>query len=250
MVTLSVAYMVRNEMDFMPESLRQVEGFADEIVCVVDSRSNDGTLEMLREKEKSDSRYKVFVRDFDFEVNQKNFARDQCTMDWIHFFDGDEVPSDNYSFIKDAIVELEKEGVEAFSIQGHHFMGNLATEDAWQERHWWAYRCFKNKMEIRFKGRFHAQLDGMNGKKNIAVMKIRIFHFGYARNLVRIMSKYEQDINSLEIHDAVFLGWWREAHLTGSYPVKKYDGPLPKVILDKFKLKYKEDDKNDASGTD
>lgn len=240
--------MVRDEMDYMPESLQQVETFADEIVCVVDSRSKDGTLEFLREKAKSDSRYKVFVRDFDFEVNQKNYVRDKCTMEWIQFLDGDEVPSDNYGLIKTFIMELDKEGIEAFSIQGHHFMNSLVDEDAWLPVHWWAYRCFKNKKGIRFVGHFHAQLRGFEGKGKVGVDKIRIFHFGYARNLVRIMKKYEQDIGSLEIHDVEFLNWWKEAHLIGQYPLKKYAGPLPKVILDKFKLKYGEG--NDGSAKD
>ena len=241
MVTLSVAYMVRDEMAYMPESLAQSEKIADEIVCVVDSRSVDGTFRFLQGKAERDSRYKVFLRVFDFEGNQKNFARDRCTQDWIQFLDGDEILSDNCEMLKEVIRLAVEQGRESISIRGHHFMGSLGFEDAAVEKHWWQNRAFKNLPRIRFGGTHHAILEGFDNKGVLpATEQVRIFHFGYARNLIRVMEKNEQDRSTLEIHSAEFLDMWKNAHLFGFYPVKKYEGPLPQVILDKFKIPYKE----------
>ena len=262
MITLSFAYMVRNEMAYLPESLVGVEKIADEIVVVVDDRSNDGTWEFLCKKISEETgrdesftstdeilsvpyrignKYKIFKRKWDFEVNQKNFARDECTKDWIFFLDGDEVLSDNVEVVKPLIEKGESLGYDAISIRGHHFMGSLGFEDSWVEKHWWLHRIFKNKKEIRFKGTHHALLDGYvdNGTAG-AVEEFRIFHFGYARNLIRVMEKNEQDRSTLEIHSSEFLDWWKYSHLFGFYPTKKYEGQIPKVILDKFKIPYTE----------
>ena len=85
---VSVCYIVKNEARHIEESLRSVV-WADEIV-VVDSGSDDGTIEICR-------RYtdRVLHQDFLGHIEQKNFALDQATHDWVLSLDGDEVLSDD-----------------------------------------------------------------------------------------------------------------------------------------------------------
>lgn len=83
---VSVCFIVMNEAERIEESLRSV-AWADEIV-VVDSGSTDGTVEICE-------RYtdRVLHQDFLGHIEQKNFALDQATNEWVLSLDGDEVLS-------------------------------------------------------------------------------------------------------------------------------------------------------------
>lgn len=241
MTSISVALKVRNEMDFLPEVLEQVEKFADEIIVVVDSRSFDGTFEFIEGKEEKDSRYKMFARKFDNHTEQKNYAREQCTKDWILFLDGDEILSDNCDKMKQLLEKAEADGCDAISFQGHHFIYSLATEDAVNEIHWWRARCFKNLPEIKFEGINHEITVGF--KKLGLVDDMRIFHMGYVRHLTKIPQNVKENIAAgLQIHTLTFLENWKNAHLLGGYPVRTFDLKiLPSVLKKKFLLENIDD---------
>ena len=83
MPTLSVIIPTFNEEAFVEEALKSVT-FADEII-VVDSFSTDST-EKIAKKYCS----KFLQRKFDNFSNQKNFALNEATGDWILFVDADE----------------------------------------------------------------------------------------------------------------------------------------------------------------
>lgn len=83
MATLSVIIPTYNEEAYLESALRSVR-WADEII-VVDSLSTDKTQEIAR-------RYATtfLERKFDNFSNQKNFALEHATGDWILFLDADE----------------------------------------------------------------------------------------------------------------------------------------------------------------
>ena len=83
MPTLSVIMPTYNEEAYVEAALRSVQ-FADEII-VVDSYSTDNTLEIAKK-----FATKTLQRAFDNFSNQKNFALDQATGDWVLFLDADE----------------------------------------------------------------------------------------------------------------------------------------------------------------
>lgn len=70
----------RNIQRFLEDS-----GYADEII-VVDSYSTDRTLEIA----KNFPNVKIFQREFKNFTDQKNFAIEQASYEWITFFDADE----------------------------------------------------------------------------------------------------------------------------------------------------------------
>lgn len=86
-VTLSVAVICKDEADRIGRLLEAVKGWADEIV-VLDSGSNDGTVEVAR-------RYteRVEVTDWPGYGAQKQRALERCTGEWVLSLDADEVPS-------------------------------------------------------------------------------------------------------------------------------------------------------------
>ena len=77
-----------NEMGYIENCIDSVR-FADEII-VVDSYSTDGTFEHLSQ----DPDVKVLQNPFENFTQQKSFALDQASNDWVLFLDADEVVTD------------------------------------------------------------------------------------------------------------------------------------------------------------
>lgn len=82
-MSLSVAIITRDEEANLPRTLASVR-WADEVV-VVDSGSNDATVEIARR-----AGAKVFVEEWRGFGAQKNFALRQCSGDWLLSLDADE----------------------------------------------------------------------------------------------------------------------------------------------------------------
>ncbi len=83
--SLSALIITFNEIGNIERCLEAVQ-FASEII-VVDSYSTDGTFEYLQ----NHPRVRVIQRAFENFTDQKNFALQQATHDWVLFVDADEV---------------------------------------------------------------------------------------------------------------------------------------------------------------
>lgn len=82
---ISACIITLNEEDNLPRCLQSIEELADEIV-VLDSGSNDRTVDIAHEFQA-----RVFRRDFDGYVNQKNHIISLVRHEWILVIDADEV---------------------------------------------------------------------------------------------------------------------------------------------------------------
>ncbi|HIC30979.1 MAG TPA: glycosyltransferase family 2 protein, partial [Flavobacteriaceae bacterium] len=83
MKKLSVIIPTFNEENYIEKAIRSVR-FADEII-VVDSFSSDKTVDIAKK-----SNCTVIQRQFDNFSNQKNFALQYATAEWVLFIDADE----------------------------------------------------------------------------------------------------------------------------------------------------------------
>ena len=86
MKRLSVAYIVKNEIENLPESLRMIRNLVDEIV-VVDTGSKDGTWEWLQSQKDIISKRIKWQDDY---AAARNVSIELCTMPWILIVDADE----------------------------------------------------------------------------------------------------------------------------------------------------------------
>ncbi len=91
--------IAKNSERKLKDVLESVVDVADEIV-VLDSGSTDRTLEIAE-----GFGAKIFYREFDNFVNQKNYLLELCSGEWILFIDDDEVVSDE---LKNSIREAVK----------------------------------------------------------------------------------------------------------------------------------------------
>lgn len=87
MPTLSVVIITFNEELNILRCLQSVEGVADEII-VVDSGSTDHTIDICKSRN-----VKVMYQEFLGYIEQKNFAMDQASSEWVLSLDADEALS-------------------------------------------------------------------------------------------------------------------------------------------------------------
>src|SRR5260370_41217608 len=78
-----------NEVEFIEDCVRSVE-WADE-VCLVDSYSTDGTVELVREKF---PKVRIEQHTYLGSASQKNYAVDCASNDWVFVIDADERVTD------------------------------------------------------------------------------------------------------------------------------------------------------------
>lgn len=126
---LSAALAVRDEEGMLEPCLRLL-GFCDEIVVVVDSRTEDRTEEIARRHTD-----RVFVRDFDTFSGQKNFAIEQARGDWVLIVDADErIPPALAAEIERTLGADPP--YDAFDIETINvFMGQRMEHGGWKEDH-------------------------------------------------------------------------------------------------------------------
>ncbi|HXN65465.1 MAG TPA: glycosyltransferase family 2 protein [Candidatus Acidoferrales bacterium] len=81
---LAVTLITKNEERNLPRVLASLEDLADELV-VVDSGSSDRTLQIV-----TAHGAKIYIRGWSGFAEQRNFAGEQCTCEWVLALDADE----------------------------------------------------------------------------------------------------------------------------------------------------------------
>jgi glycosyltransferase involved in cell wall biosynthesis len=161
---LAITYNEEDNVKRYVESL----SFADEIIFV-DSQSTDKTVAFAEELG-----VKVIQRKFDDFSNQRNFAIEKATNDWIVFFDLDEIISKELE--KEILTTLQKpkDKVAFYIKRNFYFMGKLIKYGGWQNDK--AIRLF-NRNYCTYNGNLVHELVQSTGKTSI--LKNKLNHFSY-----------------------------------------------------------------------
>ena len=147
-VTLSVVYIVKNEENYILNSLESIDWIADEIV-IVDTGSTDRTVEIIQDL--SDDRIKLshFKWNNDFS-EARNFAIKQSKCDWILVLDADELLMDKKTLLKDMLAYFAM----FENLQSTIF--NLKIKRG--KETYRTGKIFKNVSSISYKGKVHEVL--------------------------------------------------------------------------------------------
>jgi glycosyltransferase involved in cell wall biosynthesis len=157
MPLLSAILITYNEERDLPQALASLAGLADEIV-VVDSGSADRTCELARQ-----SGARVAVHVFSGFDEQKNFAAELASHDWVFSIDADEVVSPE---LRASLLAWKQSIPEAVAYQvgrRANYLGKWIWHSGWYpEYHLRLYR----RDRARFVGALHESLraDGPTGR--------------------------------------------------------------------------------------
>jgi glycosyltransferase involved in cell wall biosynthesis len=179
---ISAVIITFNEEDRLPEALDSLRGVADEIV-VVDSYSTDRTPEIARQAQVT-----FYQNRFADYGQQKNFALQKASHDWILNLDADERVSPE---LKKAIMELKEnkplENVAAFAIKRKAFyLGRWIRHSGWYPDK--KIRLFRKKGSV-WQGRIHERLQVTGA---VVPLSGAILHFTYRdiSDHVRRLNRY------------------------------------------------------------
>lgn len=168
---ISALLITLNEEKNIDEVLDNIS-FADEII-VVDSYSTDSTVEKVQQHPKAT----LIQRKFKNYTDQKGFAMEQATHDWILFLDADEriTPA-----LKDEILQIVKSTEETAS--AYYFLRTFMFQDQVLRFSGWQtdknYRLFK-KSKVHFADdRIVHETLVVDGESK--TLKNRLIHFSYS----------------------------------------------------------------------
>lgn len=169
MQTLSVVIITYNEERNIERCIRSVMGIADEIV-VVDSFSTDRTREIAAE-----CGARVIKHEFEGYIQQKNYALEQATNQWILSLDADEALSEK---LRNSIKEIKSNpSADGYTMNRlTYYCGRWIRHSGW-------YPDRKLRMVLKNKAHWsginpHDKLE-LVGSKNIRHIPGDILHYSY-----------------------------------------------------------------------
>ncbi|EAR00171.1 CDP-glycerol glycerophosphotransferase family protein [Maribacter sp. HTCC2170] len=160
-----------NEINNIEEVLENVS-FANEII-VVDSFSSDGTVDKIKEYPK----VKLIQRAFKNYTDQKSFAMEQASNDWVLFMDADERLTDGLKNEILKTINSKSNTIVAFMFsRTFMFKNKILRFSGWQSDK--NYRLFR-KTKVKFDNDLivHESLI-VNGESG--VMKNKLIHYSYS----------------------------------------------------------------------
>ncbi len=158
MSTVTVLTLIPNAGDRLPRCLESVR-WADDIFCVVDPRTNDGSEDVARSFTQH-----VVTHEYINAANQRNWAIPQITTEWTLVLDADE-------WLSDALIAKIKEiiqdpnSLDGYSIKRmSYFFGKLIRHCGWH--HDYNMRLFRTKKGRYLEQRVHSKVvvDGSTGQ--------------------------------------------------------------------------------------
>ncbi len=145
--------------------------FADEVI-VVDSYSTDGTAEKIREK----PHIKLIQRPFENFTDQKSFALEQASHDWVLFLDADERVTEALKAEIIETVNLEKAPANAYYfLRTFMFKDEILHFSGWQSDK--NYRLFRKSKVYFSEERIVHETLVINGKSG--TLKNKLIHYSY-----------------------------------------------------------------------
>jgi glycosyltransferase involved in cell wall biosynthesis/cytochrome c-type biogenesis protein CcmH/NrfG len=183
-VFLSACMMVKNEAATLPRCLASIRGYVDEII-IVDTGSTDGTIAIAH---RFGARVYNHPWENDFSLH-RNQSISYASSEWVFIIDADEelVTADT-PVLQSAIRHKE---LDAIMVQIVSKMRNGKSEAVHSVE-----RIFRNNGKIRYEGRVHNRLVGIESAK---VFPIRLIHYGYDSGQEQTRKKFERTVSLLHL---------------------------------------------------
>ncbi len=204
---ISACLIVKDEIDYIEKCLQSLKQYVDEI-CVVDTGSTDGTIEILQ-------KYECSIYHFDWcddFAKARNFCLENAKHDWVLSIDADEhIREFNIDEVRKFATDknVKKIGkIKMLLPSGNHI--NVTSENIPR---------FFNKKYIKFDRPIHEYLvpAGKYFIPQYIELPISAYHYGYLTEVYEKKSKNEKYENLLKKCLLDKYDPYLQRHLVGSY---------------------------------
>jgi len=224
-VRVSAMYIVKDEEEYFPFSVRSICNVVDEII-VVDGYSTDRTPEIARSFDK----VRLFFCDSpDFSVN-RNLALEKATGDWLMPMDADMV---FYNDINEAVPRLIRDpNVDVYTCWFYHLMKDYFHMQNSQDRDPLYLRRFflvRRRPGLRWVRPVHEYLEGTG--PNVADSGLFFVHYGYVKPPREIFKRWVRYAKLEGLGDGAYAGTNPDTILDDR-PLRPFVRGHPEVIRD------------------
>jgi len=230
-VKVSASYMVKNEAEYLPFSIKSIYDVVDEII-LVDNGSTDDTVKIAQ----SFAKVKIYYSDArDFSA-LRNLTIDYARGEWILVMCADEV---FYNDINEVLPELVQDpSVDAYTCRYYHLMRSYYYMQNKSERdpHYKRIFLFRKTPDARYVRPVHQYLTGIG--PNIKDSGLYYVHYGYVKDPRLILERWklyahlENKPDTFEHLDA--------EHLLDDRPLYPFTREHPEVIREYIETKARE----------
>lgn len=207
--TVSAMYIVKNEEEFLPFSIRSIYNVVDEII-VVDGYSTDRTVEIAKSFAKT--RRVMCCDSPDYSVN-RNLALDAASGDWLMPMDADMVFYNDINTVVPTLIR--NPNVDVYTCWFYHLMRDPFLMQNTSDRDPLFLRQFflvRRRPGLRWVGAVHERLEGTGPR--VADSGLHFAHYGYVKPQRKVFER-----------------WVKYAMLEGEGP-NPYNGVCPDTCLD------------------
>jgi glycosyltransferase involved in cell wall biosynthesis len=242
--------MVRNGMKFdfpLLESLRSLVPVVDELVIVV-GKSDDGTLEAVRELGKREPKLKIFESVWDEKLReggailaqQTNLAMSHCTGDWGVYLQADEVlHEEDHAKIREAIVRAHaRPDVDGVLFDYVHFYADFFVVNRSPSAYRHEIRAVRlNHGVVSWKDAqgFRKREGERYSKLRVLRSGARIFHYGWVRP-PEVMKEKTVAMDKL-YHADGSAGTGDNYKYKRIYGLERFTGTHPRVMHERVEAK-------------
>lgn len=225
--TISIGYVIKDNIDFLFESYKSVNLIADEFIFVINETTNKDAIIALTNLQQGDDRIHIFINHHENDIKQRDFMFKQCTKNYVLFMETDEVISDNAILLRDII--QNNPDVEAFSLKLIYYIYSLSYQIDGNETI--MLKLIKNKQEIIFDK--YSKFNTKGFVEPVFVIKEVVIHnYSFVKNLIHILNMYLTEISNVNTSKEIF-----KSFVWGNYPSKMFDiREQPQPIKDKFRF--------------
>lgn len=190
---LSLCMIVRDEEASIGKCLQSVQGIVDEII-VIDTGSTDRTASICRSFGAT-----VWCKSWNGSfADARNEGISKAKGSWILWLDADEIFEQSVGrSLRDILLESDAV-LAALQIVNYTGVREELPEPIYLCPQ---VRLFRNELGLRFNGKIHETLvhsDGSRLNETPALLPLRIHHYGYLEDTVRIKGKAMRNLKLLE----------------------------------------------------
>lgn len=190
---ITCVILTRDEEMYIQQCIESIIRCVDKII-IVDTGSIDSTLSIISDYDSDKIDLYFFKWNNNFS-EVRNYAISKVDYGWVFFIDADEVLDEkmDYQSLHDYL-----KGFENNKYMKHLVLSPVIIDVGTEQRHKNIHRIFLKNDDLYYFGTVHEQIRSKKNEIKVINTKIKLFHYGYLKQVILKKDKYKRNLELLE----------------------------------------------------